>query len=144
MNIDARVRGDFRLVITEKQYILCFGMYITRMNADGHLKKAESICGSIRRLCEDDGDLNTPSIIELAYGCAIHYLAYGCQHKFNNHVDTHVGLPNLLGRHGAEPVAAAFRQLDTIRHGGWYGGKSNGGTVKRAISCLEVIIQWSR
>lgn len=114
------------------------------MNADGHLKRADSICASIRTLCEDDGDVNTPSIIELAYGCAFHYLSYGCQHKFNTHTDTHAGLPRLLSDQGAEPVADAFRELDTIRHGGWYGGKGNGATVKRAISCLEVIIQWSR
>jgi len=45
------------------------------MNADGHLRKAESIYASISRLREDDGDENAPSIIELTYGCAIHYLA---------------------------------------------------------------------
>ena len=113
------------------------------MNADGHLRKAESFCASIRRLCEGDGDVHTPSIIDLAYTCAIHYLAYGCQHKFNKHLDTHVGLPRLLSAQGAEPVADAFRKLDTIRHGGVYGSKDNGATVKRAISYLEVIIQWS-
>ena len=49
-------------------------MYTTRMNAEGHLKKAENIYASIRILCKDDGDLNAPSIVELAYGCAIQYL----------------------------------------------------------------------
>ncbi|MGB7902631.1 MAG: hypothetical protein WCG09_09370 [Halobacteriota archaeon] len=118
-------------------------MYTTRMNAEGHLKKAENIYASIRILCKDDGDLNAPSIVELAYGCAIQYLTYGCQQKFDTHLNTHVGLPKLLSRKGAEQAADTFRELDTIRHGGWYGGKGNGATVKRAISCLEVIIQWS-
>lgn len=114
------------------------------MNADGHLSKAESIYASISRLREDDGDENAPSIIELTYGCAIHYLAYGCQHKFNTHLDVHKLLARFLSDRGAEPVAEAFRELDTIRQGYWYGGKGNGVTVTRALSLLEVIIQWSR
>ncbi len=114
------------------------------MNANGHLRRAENIYASISRLSADDGDVNTPSIIELAYGCALHYLAYGCQRRFNTHADIHAGLPKLLSDRGAGPIADAFRELDTIRQGGWYGGKGDGATVTRVLDLLEVIIQWSR
>jgi len=87
------------------------------MNADGHLKRAQSICASIRRLSKDNGDANTPSIIELAYGCALPTSRTGVS-TFGTHADIHAGVPKLLDRQGAEQVADAFRELDTIRHGG--------------------------
>ena len=87
------------------------------MNSEGHLKKAQEIYDDIMILKEHDGDAHVSSIVELAYGCAFHYLAYGCDRRAGTHVDIHAGLPRLLSSTGDDAIADLFRELDVIRHG---------------------------
>ncbi len=112
------------------------------MKAEGHLQKAEEIYGSILILADDD--VHAVAITELAFGCAFHYLAYGCERKFQRHMDTHAGLPHLLRAEGEGDVANAFGQLDTLRHGRFYAGKGNGKTIREVLDVLEVIKEWSQ
>ncbi len=112
------------------------------MKAEGHLQKAEEIYGSILILADDDA--HAVAITELAFGCAFHYLAYGCERRFQRHIDTHAGFPHLLRAEGEGDVANAFGQLDTLRHGRFYGGKGNGKTIGEVLDLLEVIKQWSQ
>jgi len=113
------------------------------MNADGHLKKAQEIYENIVILREHGDEARAASsIVELAYGCAFHYLAYGCAQKYERHIDTHVGLSKLLVTMGADTMATTFRELDTLRQGGWYGGKGNGETITQVLKLLENIIRW--
>ena len=112
------------------------------MKAEGHLQKAEEIYSSILILADDDA--HAVAITELAFCCAFHYLVYGCERKFQRHIDTHASLSHLLRAEGEGDIANAFGQLDTLRHGRFYGGKGNGKTIGEVLDLLEVIKQWSR
>jgi len=113
------------------------------MKSEGHFQKAEEIYRSVQTLTADNG-AHVSAIVELVFGCAFHYLAYGCDQKFQRHVDTHAGLPSLLRTEGESDIANTFEMIDTLRHGRWYGGKGNGETIAETLDLLKVIIQWSQ
>ena len=113
------------------------------MKSEGHLQKAEEIYGNVQTLTASNG-AHVSAIVELVFGCAFHYLAYGCDRKFQQHVDTHARLPSLLRTEGETDIANPFELIDRLRHGRWYGGKGNGETIAEALDLLEVIIQWSQ
>lgn len=114
------------------------------MNPESHLKKAQEIYDDIVILKEHDGGAHVSSIVELAYGCAFHYLAYGCDRRAGTHADVHAGLSRLLSSMGDDAIADLFRELDVIRHGRWYGGKGNGATISRILEIVDTIVQWSQ
>jgi hypothetical protein len=78
---------------------------------------------SVTALKDDEAPVN--AIAELVYGCAFHYLAYGCERKFGMPIDTHAGLPWLQRERGDDAITDVCRELGTIRHGRWYGEKEN-------------------
>jgi hypothetical protein len=79
------------------------------------------------------------TIIEICYGSALNYIAYYCQNSFEEHIDTHKGLPRFLDEHELPELAQLFRDVDHLRMGGWYGGKENGDTAFAARSKLAEI-----
>ncbi|MGB8312285.1 MAG: hypothetical protein WCE81_10575 [Halobacteriota archaeon] len=91
-----------------------------------------------------DDEAHVSAIAELAYGCAFHYLAYGCERKFGIHIDTHAGLPRLLRERSDDAIADVFGGLGTIRQGRWYGGKGNGETISLVLEILDTIVRWSK
>lgn len=107
------------------------------MKAESHLEKAKEIRGSINSL--EKKDENTSAIVELVYGCVLHYIAFACEKKFGDHKDIHTGLIKFLRKNDEDEIADSFSNLDTIRHGRWYGGKGNGDTIKRVLEILTVI-----
>ena len=111
------------------------------MKADGHLKKASEIKGSIAELKGDP--VHLVAVVELCYGMAQQYIAYGLERKYGEHRDTHAGLPALLREKGRGDVAMQFERLDTLRHGRWYGGKGNGEVLDEALEIVEGIEQWA-
>jgi len=111
------------------------------MNGESHIKRAEEIRKSIDLLKLDKD--HTSAIVELVYGCSIHYIAYGCEMKFNTHKDMHAGLQRFLRERDEEEIAVAFGRLETIRHGRWYGGKGNGETVSEVLKILNQITGWA-
>ena len=54
------------------------------------------------------------------------------------------GLPRFLDQNGLPRLAEAFRELELLRQGRWYGGKENGGVSKEVLSILERIKQEGR
>ncbi len=111
------------------------------MNAESHLKRAKEIKKSIDILKTEGGDVS--SIVELVYGCSMHYISYGCEKRFGTHKDTHTGLQRFLRERNEEEIAIAFGELDTIRHGRWYGGKGNGETISKVLEILDDIKRWA-
>ena len=111
------------------------------MNAESHLKRAEEVRKSIDLLKPDEEHVS--SIVELIYGCSMHYLAYGCEIRFGTHKDIHTGLQRFLRERDEEEMAIAFGTLDTIRHGRWYGSKGNGKTVSESLKILNQISRWA-
>jgi len=110
------------------------------MNAEGHLKRAEEIRKSIEVLKDDENHVS--SIVELVYGCALHYIAYGCEKRFGVHQDLHNQLIRFLRERGEDEIALLFSELDTLRHGRWYGGKGDGETVVKVLEILDAIRRW--
>lgn len=110
------------------------------MNGEGHLRKANEIRGSINSLKKSQE--NTSAIVELTYGCALHYIAFGSEMKFGSHQDIHTGLIRFLRERDENEIADLFSKLVTIRHGRWYGGKGNGDTIKEVMRILNIIEGW--
>lgn len=110
------------------------------MNAKSHLKRANEIRYSISSLEKDEE--NTSAIVELVYGCSLHYIAYASEKKFGTHFDIHTGLIKFLRNNNEDEIADLFSNLETIRHGRWYGGKGNGNTIKKVLEILDNIEVW--
>ena len=104
------------------------------MNINKHVEKAERLETSLKKL---DIESDWESIVEIAYGIALNYIAVICEIKLKKHIDTHKGLPRFLDESNMNELATYFRELDVLRQGRWYGGKHNGETAEMAISIIE-------
>lgn len=114
------------------------------MRLDRHLKKAESIQRSLKNLLPDNEGKNVEAIVELCYGIVQHLIAYGMEHKYNKHLDSHTGLAKFLTENGEEKISERFIALDILRQGRWYGGKGNGEIVKECLKIVEEIEKWAK
>jgi hypothetical protein len=104
------------------------------MKPEAHLEKAKRIEASLDRLNpEEDWEM----VVEGAYAAALHRVAWICADRVNEHRDTHKGLVKFLMQHGLREAAVLFQQLDALRMGHWYGGRTDGGAADRALSWLE-------
>ena len=104
------------------------------MSINKHVEKAERLEISLKKL---DIESDWESIVEIAYGIALNYIAVICEIKLNKHIDTHKGLPKFLDDNSMNELSTYFRELDVLRQGRWYGGKDNGETAEMAISIVE-------
>jgi len=104
------------------------------MNKKKHIEKAERLEATLKKL---DPESDWESIVEIAYGIALNYIAVICERKLNKHIDTHKGLPSFLDDNNMDELSTYFRELDVLRQGRWYGGKHNGETAEMAISIVE-------
>lgn len=110
------------------------------MKPDDHLRKAMEIKSSIEKLYGDES--HVVAIVELAFGMTQHLIACGLERKFGEHRDTHYGTPALLRKYKQDEIATLFEQLDTLRHGRWYGGKGDGEVMKKALKITKQIEEW--
>ena len=110
------------------------------MKMEKHLKRAKEIKSNINSL--EKNDINTSAIVELVYGCTLHYIAYASEKKFGTHQDIHTGLIRFLRERDEDEIADLFSKMETIRHGRWYGGKGNGNTIKEVLKILNRIEGW--
>jgi len=147
---------NFCNALTENSCNLCFLLYISYsvtykpkwlytgfsiiyyrsafMNIKKHLEKTERLEETLKKL---DTETDWESIVEIAYGIALNYIAIICEIKLKKHVDTHKGLPKFLDDNSMKELATSFRELDVLRQGRWYGSKHNGETAEMAISVVE-------
>jgi len=106
------------------------------MKPEGHLKKAKEIEESLKKLDpKTDGAL----IIEGVYNTALQYIAFYCHNKHGTHMDIHSNLPRFLMTKGEDELSSLSNDLTTLRMGRWYGGKTNGESVKQAMKTLARI-----
>jgi hypothetical protein len=110
------------------------------MKAESHLARGNEIRSSINSL--EKNKENVSAIVELVYGCAFHYIAFASEKKFGTHLDIHNGLMRFLRERDEDKTADLFSDLETIRHGRWYGGKGNGDTIKKVLKILRIIEGW--
>lgn len=119
-------------------------IYYAQMKREKHLQKAKEIEASLQKLLPDPEGKNVVAVVELTYGICQHLIAAGCEKKFGEHLDTHVGLPKFLRKRGAERIAKIFEDIDEYRMGRWYGGRGNGRVVKDCLSILKEVKKWSK
>lgn len=113
-----------------------FLLYITELNEYNNTHRKSRKTGKfIEKIRDIESDWE--SIVEIAYGIALNYIAVICESKLNKHVDTHKGLPRFLDDNNMNELSTYFRELDILRQGRWYGGKHNGETAEMAISIIK-------
>ena len=106
------------------------------MQPEGHRQKAERLERTMRKL-EDGPDYET--IIEDCYAIAVQYNAVISERRRKRHLDTHKGLTKFLDDHDLPALARAFRRLEFLRTGRYYGGQGDGKAAKEAKEILDEI-----
>ena len=104
------------------------------MNIKTHIEKAERLEKTMKKL---DRHNDWESIVEIAYGIALNYIAVLCEIQLKKHIDTHKGLPKFLDENNLNELSTYFRELDVLRQGRWYDGKQDGETADMAIAITE-------
>ncbi len=106
------------------------------MQPDGHLKKAERLERTIRKLKEEpDYETN----VEDCYAAAVQYIAVITERRRRRNLETHKGLAKFLDDNDLLGLSAPLRQLEILRTGRYYGGQGNGKSAKEAKQILEEI-----
>ena len=106
------------------------------MQPDGHRRKAERIERTMRKL--DEGP-DYETIIEDCYTSAVQYIAVVCDRRRKRHMDTHKGLTKFLDDNDLPALAKAFRRLEILRTGRYYGDQGDGKAAKEAKGVLDEI-----
>ena len=114
------------------------------MLADAHRQAALDIEQTI----DDLGDPTARpylgrGVIELYWGAAFHWIAYGCQQKHGKHKENHTKLGKFLRDQGEHERADQWDALDQRRGGGWYGHHALVADVMEARMRWQEIRTWA-
>ncbi len=82
-------------------------------------------------------------VIEAAWGAGLHWIAYGCQRKYQRHRDKHQGLVAYLKGLNEPDVADWWNELEHVRQGGWYGTVTGPIPAQSALDLLAKIRAWA-
>jgi hypothetical protein len=83
------------------------------MRADAHRTAAEEIERDVATLRANAGSNRT--IIELAWGSSFHWIAFGCQRKYQKHQENHQGLGKFLDGLNEGLIGDYWREFEKIR-----------------------------
>jgi len=111
------------------------------MLADAHRKAAEDIECTILSLQAQPRAARV--IIEGAWGAAFQWIAFGCETKYQQHLNNHTRLGRFLRSLGEKAAADWWEALDLTRQAGWYGGEPDPVDAHKALSLLEQIRLWA-
>ena len=111
------------------------------MLADAHRKAAEDIESTILSLQAQPRAARV--IIEGAWGAAFQWIAFGCETKYQHHLNNHTRLGRFLRSLGEKTAADWWEALDLTRQAGWYGGEPDPADAYKALSLLEQIRLWA-
>ena len=91
------------------------------MRADAHQQRAQQLEHSAAALGDPATDPDqAPGLIEMYWGAAFHWIAYGCQQKHGKHKENHTQLARYLRDLGEPTIAAAWDRLEGRRQGAMY------------------------
>ena len=82
-------------------------------------------------------------VIEGAWGGAFQWIAFGCETKYQHHLNNHTRLGRFLRSLGEKAAADFWEALDLTRQAGWYGGEPDSADAHKALSLLEQIRLWA-
>jgi len=111
------------------------------MEADGHLETGKQLEQSAKILSHNP-ETHVKAIVELVFGAAHHYAAFGLQTRYGEHSDKHNQILGLLRKHGDLDISASFEAIDSLRAGRFYGRRGNGDAAEQCMEYLLVIKQW--
>ena len=111
------------------------------MREDDHRKAAEELEQNIQQLRAIGGA--DRAVIELAWGAAFHWTAYGCQRKYGKHQENHRGLVTTLENYNETLMADYWRDFENVRIAGWYGHQHSQSDVQRALDLLANLRMWA-
>jgi hypothetical protein len=112
-----------------------------RMLANAHRKAAEDIESTILPLQAQPRAARV--VIEGAWGAAFQWIAFGCETKYQQHLNNHTRLGRFLRSLGEKAAADWWEALDLTRQAGWYGGEPDIADADKALSLLEQIRLWA-
>ena len=111
------------------------------MYADKHESQALIIETGAFKL---DPHTDAPLYIEGLFGAAAHWICAGLDWRGQKHSDKHQQHDSLLKSAGAPPeIPTAWRALEDLRAGDWYGGRTNGARTGPALRAYNVIKNWA-
>lgn len=118
------------------------------MNGAAHRDAALELEHSIADL----GDLsalasrpyNGRALIELYWGAAFEWIAYGCQRLHSKHKEKHEGLARFLRDMAETNVADWWTTLESLRQGGFYGHHTDASYVQKAYDLWQEIRTWAQ
>ncbi len=113
------------------------------MLAENHRKAAESIEQGILKLQPDTDPTIGRLAIEGAWGASFQWIAFGCETKYQKHLNNHKRLGHYLRDLGEDTVASWWERVDARRQGSWYGGEPEPVDVQNALALLEQIRLWA-
>jgi hypothetical protein len=101
------------------------------MLADAHRTAAEDIESTIL------------SLQAQPRAAAFQWIAFGCETKYQHHLNNHTRLGRFLRGLGEKAAADWWEALDLTRQAGWYGGEPDPADAHKALSLLEQIRLWA-
>ena len=111
------------------------------MLAEEHRQAAEDLEKTIASL--QPAPYAARIVIEGAWGAAFHWIAFGCQTKYQRHLENEAGLGAFL-RHQREGVVDDWWEtLEHVRQEGCFGENTGPMFVQHALDLLERIREWA-
>lgn len=114
---------------------------VSAMLGDAHRQAAEDLENGIQVLQGKPGQIRL--IIEAAWLAGFHWIAYGCERKYQQHRENHQGLANYLVSIGEGLTADTWRDLERIRQGGAYGQQIAPLNEQQAFRSLAQLRSWA-
>ncbi|MGH2501454.1 MAG: hypothetical protein ACRDID_02950 [Ktedonobacterales bacterium] len=114
------------------------------MNTDAHRAAAEDLEHSIADLGDPaTRPYNGRALIELYWGAAFEWLAYGCGRKLGKHKEKHDGLARFLRDVSESGMADRWAAMEGVRQGGFYGHHVAAADVEQARQLWQDIRTWA-
>jgi hypothetical protein len=114
------------------------------MLGDAHRQAATDIEQAVTRIGDPAANpAFIRALIELYWGAAFHWIAYGCQQKHGKHKENHTHLAKYLRDLGESSVGKQWEALDQRRAGGWYGSHTSLAEVEEARDLWQDIRTWA-
>jgi hypothetical protein len=114
------------------------------MRVDAHQQRAQQLEHSIGTLGDPTADPDqAPGIIELYWGAAFHWIAYGCQTKHGKHKENHTQLGRYLRDLGESTVGDAWDRLELKRQGAMYAYTATPEQAAKARDDWQEIRTWA-
>lgn len=111
------------------------------MLAPGHKQAAEDIETTLPLI--QSVSSASRLVVEGTWGASFHWIAFGCETKYQRHQENHSRLGAFLRSLGAPLIADAWERLDQLRQRSWYGNPPDSKIVQASLDALQEIRQWA-